>query len=97
MSLPPTQNFERLRELLLIEDIARLERIEKQLKMLDAQILDSDRLLEQLDPLLVDLIGDKIVEGRERFAEALYPSLGRRSSAKSRNQKKKSSMRSTQS
>ncbi len=76
MSLPPTQNFERLRELLLIEDIARLERIEKQLKMLDAQILDSDRLLEQLDPLLVDLIGDKIVEGRERFAEALYPIIG---------------------
>lgn len=71
-----SEQLQKLRDLLLRKDVARLTELEKELGELHRRIDDTDEWLEKLDPVIADALARKITDSKEEMAEALAPVMG---------------------
>jgi len=66
----------KLKQILLTDDQKRIEQIEEHLELLKSQFRDKEQLIETLNPIITELISNKIQSSRDEMAEALAPIMG---------------------
>ncbi len=73
----PSQNdpLEQLKSLLFKEDKQRVKELTQQIGALQQEINQKDRLIEKIEPIIVELLDRKIQNSREEMAKALAPAI----------------------
>jgi hypothetical protein len=69
-------SVERLREILLEGDRARMRTLERELEEVRATIADKEALIASLNPVIADLLERKIASSGEEMAEIVAPLMG---------------------
>ncbi|MCU0644654.1 MAG: hypothetical protein MUC94_10370, partial [bacterium] len=70
------QSIEALRQILLQDDLTKLQKLEDDLFDLQQTIADKESLIASLDPIIADLLERKIAVSKDEMAEALAPVMG---------------------
>ena len=70
------QSIEALRQILLQDDITKLQKLEDDLFDLQQTIADKESLIASLDPVIAELLERKIASSRDEMAETLAPIMG---------------------
>lgn len=73
----PEPSLERLRQILMHNQIEKIEDLEAGLARLERQISDEETLVRLIAPVLGEAIRLKIREARDEMIEALYPIIGK--------------------
>jgi len=76
MKVHKEKSLETLRKIILEKDEKKLEVLDKELRILKAQMADKESLIASLDPVIADLLERKIINSRDEMAEALAPIMG---------------------
>ncbi|MDZ7263162.1 MAG: OmpA family protein [candidate division KSB1 bacterium] len=76
MTAPKDKSLEALRQILLREDLIKLQKLEHELLDLRQTISDKESLIVALEPIIANLLERKIAVSREEMAEALAPIMG---------------------
>jgi len=76
MKVHKEKSLETLRKIILEKDEKKLEVLDKELRILKAQMADKESLIASLDPVIADLLERKIINSRDEMAEALAPIIG---------------------
>ncbi|MCI0494673.1 OmpA family protein [candidate division KSB1 bacterium] len=69
-------SIEALRQILLQDDLIKLQKLEDDLFDLQQTIADKESLIASLDPIIADLLERKIAVSKDEMAEALAPVMG---------------------
>ncbi|NOX62221.1 MAG: hypothetical protein GXP42_09805, partial [Chloroflexi bacterium] len=70
-----TQALETLRSVLLAQDRATIEDLRRELNALKGKVDDAERLIEMIEPLLVEALAKQTSAQPDAFAEAIRPAL----------------------
>lgn len=70
------KSLEALRQILLREDLIKLQQLEHDLLNLRQTISDKESLIRALEPIITNLLERKIAVSRDEMAEALAPIMG---------------------
>jgi len=70
------ERFQTLKNLLLEEDQEKIERLEEELNQLKLELSEKERLIERFDPIVGELLKDKLANSRHEMADAIAPLLG---------------------
>ncbi len=76
MTTPKDKSLEALRQILLREDLIKLQQLESDLSNLRQTISDKESLISALEPIITNLLERKIAVSRDEMAEALAPIMG---------------------
>ena len=69
----PTDPLEQLKSILLTDDQQRIEELTQRIAALQQELDQKDRLIEKIEPIIVELLDRKIENSREEVAKALAP------------------------
>jgi len=70
------QSIEALRQILLQDDLTKLQKLEDDLFDLRQTITDKESLIASLDPIIAELLERKIAGSKDEMAETLAPIMG---------------------
>ena len=70
------QSIEALRQILLQDDLTKLQKLEDDLFDLRQTIADKESLIASLDPIIAELLDRKIAGSKDEMAETLAPIMG---------------------
>ncbi len=69
--------LKKLKQILLTDDQRRINQLEKQLELLRSQYRNKEQLIQTLNPVIAELIANKIHSSKDEMAEVLAPVMGK--------------------
>lgn len=69
--------LKKLKKILLTDDQRRINQLEKQLELLRSQYRNKEQLIQTLNPVIAELIANKIHSSKDEMAEVLAPVMGK--------------------